>query len=397
MNLQFLERNQVVIGAIAALLIVGALVGGLAVQGGIFRGGYKLTAEFGNAAGLTPGDHVFVAGVRAGTVDSLELAGDRVVVGFTVDDIELPDATRAKIILRTLVGARAMELVPSGSWDRTLADGDVIPLERTDLPVDLPEFGEVAQDLLSETDTAALDEFLKSITEVTRGQSAQLGALIEGGRRIAAVVSDQEQEVRRLIRGLRTLGETLAARDQELATIVDDFGEVVAQLAARKDELRRFLQETNKASGTVADLVADEREELDRILDNVHVASDIVSRHQLDIAEALAYAGDAITGFASISYSGEQKVPWGYVMTTSLGTLGVDTITGCGGLFDQYLDQILGPDPRPCAEQDNSTFPEDTPNADEDVDAAGMPVSVLARRALPLRDALRLVAAEVGR
>lgn len=396
MGLTFLERNQVIIGAIAAALIVAAVVGGLVVQGGLFRGGYALTAEFANAAGLSAGDHVFVAGVRAGTVDGLELAGDRVRVTFTVDT-ELPDETRAKIILRTLVGARAMELVPSGDWDAPLADGDVIPLERTDVPVDIPEFGEVAQDLLSETDTAALDEFLTSLTEVTRGQRAQLGALIEGGRRIATVVSDQEQDVHRLIKGLRSLGETLQARDQELATIVDDFGEVVAQLAARKEELRRFLRASNAASGTLADLVADERQELDRILENIHVASDIVSRHQLDLAEALAYAGDAITGFASISYSGETKVPWGYVMTTSLGTLGVDTISGCGGLFDRYLDQILGPDPRPCSEQDNSTFPEDTPNGrDEDVDTAGMPVSVLARRALPLRDALKLVAAEVG-
>lgn len=396
MNLQFLERNQVVIGAIAAAAILAAVIGGLAVQGGIFGGGYNLTAEFANAAGLSAGDQVFVAGVRAGLVDGLELDGDRVIVSLTVDDVELPDQTRAKIILRTLVGARAMELVPSGDWDEPLSDGDVIPLDRTDVPVDLPEFGEVAEDLLSQTDTAALDEFLTAVTEITRGQRAQVGALIEGGRRVAAVVSDQEQEVRRLIKGLRVLAETLQSRDTELATIVDDFGDVVGQLAARREELRRFLRATNTASAAAADLVRDERAELDQILDNVHIASDVIGRHQLDLAEALAYSGDAITGFASISYSGTTKVPWGFVYTTSLGTAGVDTIAGCGGLFDRYLDQVLGPDPRSCAEQDNSTFPEDTPNADEDVSAA-LPLSAVARRTLPVRDALRLVAAEVER
>ncbi|HWH31222.1 MAG TPA: MCE family protein [Egibacteraceae bacterium] len=394
MNLTFLERNQVVIGAVAAAAILAAVIGGLVVQGGIFQGGYTLQAQFANAAGLSAGDHVFVAGVRAGTVDGLELAGDHVLVTFNVDT-ELPDQTRAKIILRTLVGARAMELVPSGDWERPLGDGDVIPLDRTDVPVDIPEFGEVAEDLLSQTDTAALDEFLKAVTEITRGQRVQVGALIEGGRRLATVVSDQEQQVRRLIRGLRSLGETLQARDAELAVIVDDFGDVVAELAARREELRRFLRATNSASAAAADLVRDERDELDRILSNVHIASDIVARHQLDLAEALAYSGDAITGFASISYSGAQKVPWGYVFTTSLGTVGVDTITGCGGLFDQYLDELLGPDPRSCAEQDNSTFPEDTPNADEDA-SASLPLSAVARRALPVRDALRLLAGEVA-
>jgi len=392
MNLTFLERNQMLIGTIAAAAILASVLGGLAVQGGIFRPGFSLDVEFANAAGLSPGDHVLVAGARVGTVDAMTLGTDRVIATMTVD-AELPKDTRAKILLRTLVGARAVELIAEGDWDDLLGPGDTIPVEHTDLPVDLPEFSEVSEDLLSQSDTAAFDEFLVAVTEILRGQRTQVSSLIEGGRRLSAVVSDQEQDVRRLIKGLRVVGEALAARDKELATIVDDFGEVVGALAVRRDELRRFLRGTNAAAGAAADLVRDERAQLDSILSDVHVVADVLSRNQLNFAEALAYAGDAIEGFASISYAGAQRVPWGYVYTSSLGTAGVDAISGCGGLIDRYLDQTFGPDPRSCAEQDNDTFPEDTNNQQ----VSSLSLATVARRSLPSTVAARLVAVEVRR
>lgn len=403
-GLTFAERNPVILGAVAALLIVGGTLAALAVQGGLFRGGYLVTAEFADAAGLSAGDQVLVAGIRAGQVEDLRLAGDRVEALLRVDDHELPKTTRARIILRTLVGRRSVELVapggsssgsgsrlPSDDWSELLADGDRIPVERTSLPVDVPEFGEVAEDIFSETDTAALNEFLVSLTDVTRGQRAQIETLIQGGSRLTGVVNEQEQEVRELLRNLRTVSEALAARDQQLVTVIDDFGATVAELADRREDLRRLLRGTDEASGVAADLIAREREALDRILDEVHIAADVISRHQLDLAEALAYGGDSIEGFASIAYAGPLQVPWGNVFTTSLGPAGVDVVAGCGGLIDQQLDGLFGEDPRSCAEQENDTFPDDvqpTMAAPALLPGSGVPVrlpiDVLARRLLSL-------------
>lgn len=412
MRLTFAERNPVVLGIFTTLLIVGGTLGALAVQGGLFRGGYRVTAEFADAAGLSAGDQVLIAGLRAGQVEDLRLAGDRVEAVLRVDDHELPKTTRARIILRTLVGRRSVELVaPGGSssgsgsrsdpgdWSELLVEGDRIPVERTSLPVDVPEFGEVAEGIFSETDTAGLNEFLVSLTDVTRGQRAQVEALIQGGSRLTGIVNDQEQEVRELLRNLRTVSEALAARDQQLVAVIDDFGATVADLAARREDLRRLLRGTDEASAIAADLVARERAELDRILDEVHVASEVISRHQLDLAEALAYGGDSIEGFASIAYAGPIEVPWGNVFTTSLGPAGVDVVAGCGGLIDQQLDGFFGEDPRTCAEQENETFPDDvdatlaTPAAQGGTvgrafggagGPARFPVDVLARRLLTL-------------
>src|SRR5688572_6140895 len=104
--MSFIERSPVVIGIITAIITAVITIGGLSIQGSDIRGGYTLTANFADAAGLRPGDDVFIAGVRAGAVQSIEIVDDHVEVVLTVNGHELPAETRAKIVVRTLVGSR---------------------------------------------------------------------------------------------------------------------------------------------------------------------------------------------------------------------------------------------------------------------------------------------------
>ena len=363
------ERNPVVIGIVAVVIIAVVTVGALSIQGSDIRGGYNLTAEFGDAAGLRPGDDIFIAGVRAGTVTEVDIVDDHVEVGLSVNGHELPDETRAAIVVRTLTGSRGLELVTEGDYDNPLKEGDVIPIGRTDLPTDVPEFGDVSEELLTEIDSEALDELLIALTDVTRGQREELATLIEGGTRVTEVINDQEQDIRSLLNSLADVAAVLNSRSGEIVSIIDDFGSSLQTLREERAELQRFFRQTNTTAADAADLVGRERQELDAILTDVHQVTDVLSRHQMDLAEALAYAGDAIVGFSSITYAGDIEVPWGQVFVQSAGPAGVDIIVGCGGLIDQQLDEILGPDPRSCEEQENGTFPDDpesTPDDPED-------------------------------
>jgi phospholipid/cholesterol/gamma-HCH transport system substrate-binding protein len=355
----FIERNPVVIGLIAAALAAVVTVGALSIQGSLLRGGYELVTEFSDAAGLRPGDDIFVAGVRAGTVKSIDIVDDHVEIRLSVYGHELPAETRAQIVVRTLTGNRGLELVAEGDFDELLADGDLIPMERTDLPVDAPEFGDVSEELLRKADSAALNELLVSLTDVTRGQREEIARLIEGGNRVTAVVNRQEEDLRSLLSSLAEVASVLNSSGDEIIAVIDEFSATLATLREHRAELQRFFEQTNTTAATAADLVGRERAELDRILSDVHEVTDALSRHQMDLAEALAYAGDSIVGFSSIGYSGKMKVPWGHVFANSAGPLGIDVIAACGGLVDQRLDDILGPDPRTCEEQENDTFPED--------------------------------------
>lgn len=355
--MQFNERNPLPIGLLALAVIAAVTVFALSVQRTDFSGGYEVVAEFADAGGLREGDDVFVAGVRVGEVLGLAIVDDRVEARLQIEGVELPATTRAEVRLRTLVGRRGVELATGRDFGVLLDDGDVIPAARTSVATDLPEFGDVSEDLLSEVDSDALNTLFRSVTDVTRDQREEIALLIEGGTRLTGVINEQEAEIRRLLRALRGVSETLAATDQDLVAVIDDVGFVLDSLAARREDVRRLLRETNATSATAADLVADTRAQLDRILDEVHADVEVLSRHQVALAEALAYAPEGVGGFADITFSGNRPVPYGKVFVTSLGPAGVDVLFGCGGVFDQQLDMLLGPDPRPCEEQTNRRFP----------------------------------------
>jgi phospholipid/cholesterol/gamma-HCH transport system substrate-binding protein len=356
--MQFTERSPVLIGLVAFALTAVFTVVGLALNRSHLVGGYQVVAEFSDANGMRAGDHVFVAGVRAGRVLRLDIVEDRVEALLQIDGAELPATSRAQVQLQTLVGRRGVDIQAVGSFDELLEDGDRIPLERTRTAIDVPTFGETAEELLSEVDAEVLNTFLRGLSDLTEGQRQEVAQLVEGGTRLTDVVTDQEEQVRELLRQLRGVVETLNARDAELVAILDSFEVALGEIAARRDDLRRLFRETNATSAQAADLVADKRAEIDRILDDLHRLLTVVDRHQLDLAEALAYSGDAIVGFSSIAFAGPVPVPWGHVFVTSLGPAGVDVLIGCGGLLDRQLDAVLGPDPRSCEEQENQTIPE---------------------------------------
>lgn len=363
---QFIERNPVILGLFALALLVAVGVLSLTLQRADFTGGYKVIAEFTDANGLRVGDTVTVAGARAGRVSALTIDGDHVDIELEVDGIDLPTSTEAVISPRTLVGKRAVELETGSDFSDLLGEGDVIPLSQTVVYADVPQFGTASDDLLSEVDAEALNTFLIALTELTEGQRDEVGQLIEGGTRLTRVINEQQEPLRELLRRLRELSTTLNSRDDELVGIVDDFDFVLGRLEDRRAEIQRLFRETRRTSAIGADLIVEIKPELDAILDEVHRDTKILARHQMDIAEALAYAPDAIGGFASITFSGDVPVPYGHVLVQSLGPAGVDVLAGCGGLLDQQLDKLLGPDPRSCEEQENDTFPDDTEEPDTD-------------------------------
>src|SRR5207247_6390743 len=69
----FLERNQRLIGLVGILALLAGSAFALLLSGGVFARTYHVTAYFSDAAGITPGDHVTVAGLNAGTVTGVRV------------------------------------------------------------------------------------------------------------------------------------------------------------------------------------------------------------------------------------------------------------------------------------------------------------------------------------
>ncbi|MGI9481882.1 MAG: outer membrane lipid asymmetry maintenance protein MlaD [Hyphomicrobiales bacterium] len=105
--------------------------------------GYRLSAAFENAAGVSAGTDVRLSGVKVGTIvdQTLDYETYQAVLTLTVQrGLVLPDDTTAKITSEGLLGATFVALEVGGS-DKILKDGDKI--ENTQGSIDL--FGLISE------------------------------------------------------------------------------------------------------------------------------------------------------------------------------------------------------------------------------------------------------------
>ena len=353
----FTERNPLTIGIITIVLIATAVTSVLVLNAGVFKDRYTLSARFADAAGLRPGDRVRVAGVPSGEVTSIEEQDGEVEVNMRVDSsVELSGDTRAEVVVETVLGTKHVRLVTGEDWEHELEDGDTIT--ETDTPVEVFDLQDVGTRLFNESDGAAFNDLMESLTEITEGKRNDVQRIIRGANRLTAELERRDSEARRLFDSAETLTQTLAERDDDLLSAVDDLNVVVGDLAEQRAALEALLENTASAAGQLADLAAQNRPELDAVITQLRTTLDTIDRHQLDLAQGVAYLGVAVEGFSSIGYAGpdEQPVPWGNVFTQLVGPTAPDGFMGACGPFDRALDLAFGPDPLPC-EQREGQFP----------------------------------------
>ncbi len=344
-----LERNQALVGVVVSVLIAIGTYFAISASSGAFRPGTPMSAEFTDAAGLERDDFVLVAGVRAGRVAEVRIEGDHVVVEFQLDAPQIPADSSAEIFLTGALGRRAIRINP-GVSQTVFVEGDVIPIERTSTPVDLPELGDETVELLAESNVRALDELLTALADITEGQNQNVAELLDGVQRLAAVVVDRRDDVATVLDQGLVVIDAIEDKDRELITIIDEFGSTLSRLVARRDDVTRLLRETAGATTTVADLVTDRRSQIDRVLAELAVDLAIIDDHQVDLAHIFAYVGVSFEGFASIGYQGGpariDNPTWGNVFVTEAGAAGIGPLLDCGGDLDAALTALLGPDPQ---------------------------------------------------
>lgn len=121
--IEFLVGCFVLIG-LGAVLYLAIQVGGARFFG---SDSYELKARFSSASGVNPGSRVDIAGVRVGTVKSIDLNEDfyAIVTIELPNRIELDEETIASVKTSGLIGDRYIQLSPGG-FGSALEPGDMI-------------------------------------------------------------------------------------------------------------------------------------------------------------------------------------------------------------------------------------------------------------------------------
>lgn len=122
-----MRRNiiETIMGAVV-LVVAAAFIVIAFSSGEVSRvSGYEVVAEFDDASGVAAGSDVRMAGVKVGSVSSLDLDPETFFANVTMsidESVQLPADTSARILSDGLLGNTYVALEPGGSLEN-LQDG----------------------------------------------------------------------------------------------------------------------------------------------------------------------------------------------------------------------------------------------------------------------------------
>lgn len=283
---------------ILALTATSFLLDSLPVVGA----GPKYTAYFSEAAGLSSGNEVRIAGVKVGVVTDVELDGDRVEVGFRAKDAWIGDDTRASIQIKTVLGQKYLALDPAGT--RELDTSDPIPLERTVSPYDVVTAFSSAAETLEEIDDRKLEESLEVLTDAMQASPDEFREAVDGVARLSHTLSSRDQELRALLEATRTSSSILAERNDDFRRLIIGTGELLAELNGRADALRLVLASTRGLSEELRILVAENEAEFGPTLNSLDSALEVLTDHEAELRRSLHNLGPFYRLYANMLGTG---------------------------------------------------------------------------------------------
>jgi phospholipid/cholesterol/gamma-HCH transport system substrate-binding protein len=280
------RRIPVVAAALTALLATGSC--GLPGEDMI-----TVTAHFTDSVGLFEGNNVDVLGVPVGKVTDVTPKGDRVEIRMKLPkDMAIPATAGALIIPPTVITDRYIELTPAYTGGPALADGAVIPLERTRTPVEFDRIIRAIDDLANsltadEATTGAIRDALGVAAQNLAGNGADVRRSIEGLSEAVGTLSANRDDLIGLVKSLDTLTATFARNDATVRQFSRNVTDATAVLAASGPELQKTIAALTTALTEVGDFVA-RNKKLAR--NGVVALTDVLetlNKHRSDVAEAL--------------------------------------------------------------------------------------------------------------
>ncbi|HYG93643.1 MAG TPA: MCE family protein [Nocardioides sp.] len=302
----FRERNPVIIGAVSLAVIALMLLAAFRANDlPLVGGGDTYYAAFDETGGLRVDDEVRIAGVRVGQVDSIELDGDQVLVGFKIDtDSPFGEDTGAAIKVKTILGSMFLALQPAGSGQ--LAEGTTIPAERTSSPFDVVEAFEGLAETSADIDTDQLARSFTTLADLMRNTPEDFRGALEGVSALSETIASRDAELNSLLQNLDRVSRVLDSRDDEVIELMDDADVLFRALLERRAAVHALLESTTTLSQELTALVEESRADLKPALTHLENVLAVINKNEDNLDNSLRLLAPFARVFASTLGGG----PW---------------------------------------------------------------------------------------
>ena len=251
-------------------VIVGSVVVVLAIVAGVV--GWQLykkltnntvVAYFSETLALYPGDEVQILGVPIGSIDKIEPTGDKMKVTFHYQNkYEVPANATASILNPTLGTSRVIQLSPGYKGGPVLKNGAVIPIERTQVPVEWDDLrDQMNRNLVQLGPTpqqpkGPFGDLIEATADGLAGKGKQINQTLNALSEAVTTLNQSRGDIFATGRSLAVFGNTLYQSDQQFVQLNSDLAQFTNSFSNDPDvanamrdldnmlnTLRRFLDQ----------------------------------------------------------------------------------------------------------------------------------------------------------
>ena len=251
MKMPALTKASVIIGTLVVIVALIAAYAGYYLFNRLTTN--EVTAEFPQTLALYPGDRVQIMGVRVGQIDTIEPAGDKMRVTFHYDSkYKVPANATASILNPSLVASRTIQLAPPYTGGPVMQSGAVIPMDRTQVPVEYDELRDSINRILTdlgptkEQPRGPFGDVIESFSDGLQGKGEQINKTLNGLSEALTTLNSGRGDFFGVIKSLALFVNALHQNDQQFVALNDNLAQFTNSFTNTDQEVSTALKDLNQ-------------------------------------------------------------------------------------------------------------------------------------------------------
>jgi phospholipid/cholesterol/gamma-HCH transport system substrate-binding protein len=273
-----LSRASLIIGSLVLLVGLVATFAGWQVYHRLTN--TTVVAYFPQADALYSGDKVEIMGIRVGAIDKIEPAGDQMKVTFHYQSrYKVPADAQAVILNPTLVASRAIQLVPAYDGGPVLRNNAVIPIERTQVPVEWDDLRNQFTNIIDklgptpEQPKGPFGDIIESFADGLAGKGKQINTTLDSLSQALTTLDEGRGDFFAVLRSLALFVNALHQDDQQFVALNKDLARFTNSLASSDQSAANAIQQTESLLNTAQSFFTQNREVLAHDINNLGEAT----------------------------------------------------------------------------------------------------------------------------
>lgn len=300
-----LRRVRSVLATALALVLAAGVIVAMSTAGETTR--TVVVAYFDNSNGVFAGDDVRIRGVPVGKILAIEPQPLRSKISFWIErKYKVPAAAKAAILSPQLVTGRAIQLTPPYAGGPVLADGAIIPQDRTAVPVEWDDLRAQLQRLTELLKPAqpggvsTLGALINTAADNLRGQGPTIRDTIIKLSQAVSALGDHSKDIFSTLKNLSTLVTALHDSADLLEQLNHNLAAVSSVLADDPTKVARAAEDLNAVVGDVQGFAAENREAIGTASDKLTSITKVLVESLGEIKQTLHISPTVLQNFNNI-------------------------------------------------------------------------------------------------